>query len=40
MKIEGEKVYLRETIEADWDIFAYWEKDPAVTEFFTINEGS
>ena len=39
MKIEGEKVYLRETIEADWDIFAYREKDPAVTEFFTINEG-
>ena len=39
MRLEGNKVYIRETIEADWDIFAYWEKKPEVTEFFTINEG-
>ncbi len=39
MRLEGSKVYIRETIEADWDIFAYWEKKPEVTEFFTINEG-
>lgn len=39
MRIEGEKVYLRETIEADWELFAYWETKPEVTDFFTINEG-
>lgn len=39
MRIDGEKVYIRDTIEADWDIFAYWESKPEVTEFFTINEG-
>ncbi len=39
MKIEGEKVYLRETVEADWDLFAYWETKHEVTEFFTIDEG-
>ena len=39
MMIEGEKIYLRETRESDWDIFAYWEKLPEVTRFFTINEG-
>ena len=39
MRLEGEKVYLRETIESDWEIFAYWETRPEVTEFFTINEG-
>lgn len=39
MKVEGEKVYIRETLEADWEIFAYWETKPEVTEFFTINEG-
>ncbi|MBQ6095961.1 MAG: GNAT family N-acetyltransferase [Lachnospiraceae bacterium] len=39
MKVEGAKVYIRETIPSDWEIFAYWEKKPEVTEFFTINEG-
>ena len=39
MRKEGEKVYLRETVPSDWEIFAYWEKKPEVTEFFTINEG-
>jgi len=39
MRLEGKKVYIRETAEADWDVFAYWEKKPEVTEFFTINEG-
>ncbi len=39
MMIEGEKIYMRETRESDWDIFAYWEKLPEVTRFFTINEG-
>ena len=39
MRKEGEKVYLRDTVTSDWEIFAYWEKKPEVTEFFTINEG-
>ena len=39
MRLEGNKVYIRETAEADWDVFAYWEKKPEVTKFFTINEG-
>ena len=39
MKVEGAKVYISETIPSDWEIFAYWEKRPEVTEFFTINEG-
>lgn len=39
MRVDGERVYLRETQTSDWEIFAYWEKKPDVTEFFTINEG-
>ncbi len=39
MRSDGEKVYIRETVQSDWEIFAYWEKKPEVTEFFTINEG-
>ena len=39
MYIEGNKVYIRDTIESDWQIFADWEVKPEVTEFFTINEG-
>ena len=39
MKTEGSRVYIRDTSESDWEIFAYWEKKPEVTEFFTINEG-
>ncbi len=39
MRIDGEKVYIRDTVQTDWEIFAYWEKKPEVTEFFTINEG-
>ena len=38
MKIEGEKVYIRETVEADWKYFAEWEVKPEVTEFFTMNK--
>ena len=39
MRIEGKKVYLRETIEEDIKYFAEWEVRPDVTEFFTMNEG-
>ena len=39
MRIEGTKVYLRETVEADWKFFADWESKESVTEFFTINKG-
>ena len=39
MRLEGNKVYLRESRETDWSIFAEWEVRPDVTEFFTMNEG-
>ena len=39
MRIDGKNIYLRETIPSDWEMFAVWETDPKVTEFFTISEG-
>ena len=33
MRIDGEKVYIRETVQSDWEFFAYWEKKPEVTDF-------
>ena len=39
MKLEGDKVYLRDTVKSDIEYFAEWEVRPDVTEFFTMNEG-
>ena len=38
MRLEGKRVYLRESSFDDCRYFAEWEKKPEVTEFFTINE--
>ena len=38
MRLDGTRVYLRESSFDDCAYFAKWEKEPAVTEFFTINE--
>lgn len=37
--INGDKVFLRESTFDDCVLFAEWEKDEAVTEFFTIDKG-
>lgn len=34
-----DRLFLRESIFDDCEKFAKWESDPAVTEFFTINDG-
>ena len=39
MRIDGNKVYLRTTIESDLKYYAEWEQSPSVTEFFTISKG-
>lgn len=38
-KIEMNRIYLRESTFDDCRLFAEWEKQPAVTRFFTINDG-
>lgn len=38
-KIEGEKIFLRESTFGDCSFFAEWEQLDTVTEFFTITEG-
>ena len=38
-KIEMKQIYLRESTFDDCRFFAEWETQPAVTRFFTINDG-
>ena len=35
--LETDRLIIRETTEEDCKVFAEWERDPAVTEFFTIS---
>ncbi len=38
-RIEGAKIFLRESRFDDCEYFAKWEQEDSVTEFFTINKG-